>query len=202
MIAAVIAGGAGRRLGAAKPAAPLGGRPLISYPLAAAREAGLPTIVVAKRKTPLPALEEPVVREPDEPLHPLCGALAALRHARRTIGCAAVLLLACDMPFVTGELLSWLAGLDGAAMARCGGRPQPLLGRYPVQRIGAVAAGMAAGRSLASTLAAGETRIVEEAELARFGEPARLVFNVNDARDLAVAEEMLARAPQASWLPS
>jgi molybdenum cofactor guanylyltransferase len=202
VIAAVIAGGAGRRLGASKPTAPLGGRPLISYPLAAAREAGLRTIVVAKQHTPLPALEEPVVREPDEPLHPLCGALAALRHARQTIGCAAVLLLACDMPFLTGELLAWLAALDGAAMARCGGRPQPLLGRYPVQRIGAVASGMATGRSLASTLAAGETRIVEEAELARFGEPARLVFNVNDARDLAVAEEMLAQAPQASWLAS
>jgi GTP:adenosylcobinamide-phosphate guanylyltransferase len=34
--------------------------------------------------------------------------------------------------------------------------------------------------------------VVEEAELRRFGDPARLLFNVNTPEDLAEAERLLA----------
>jgi hypothetical protein len=37
--------------------------------------------------------------------------------------------------------------------------------------------------------------VLPESELARFGDPARLLFNVNSPADLARAEEMLRNAP-------
>ena len=64
-LVAVLAGGASRRMGAPKPLAPLGGRPLISYPLGAAARAGLRAVVVAKADTPLPEVGVPVWGEPD-----------------------------------------------------------------------------------------------------------------------------------------
>src|SRR3954451_1259667 len=79
-VVAVLAGGLARRLNGEKAGAELRGRPLISYPLAAARAAGLPAIVVAKRGNALPTLDVTVEPEPDDPRHPLCGVRAALDH--------------------------------------------------------------------------------------------------------------------------
>ncbi|HEX5225850.1 MAG TPA: molybdenum cofactor guanylyltransferase [Solirubrobacteraceae bacterium] len=190
-IAAVLAGGAGTRLGGSKPTVPLAGSPLIGYPLRAARAANLDAVVVAKPGTRLPALSEPVVREPPAPVHPACGALAALRYAQAQAHVGAVVLMACDMPFLTPQLLAWLAGLEGAVIVREGERLQPLVGRYPVDRAVAVAHTLAEGGSLVSALTAGVTRVVEEAELRSFGDPRRLLFNVNERADLELAARML-----------
>src|SRR3954469_1305574 len=104
---AVLAGGRSSRMGTPKALAPLGGAPLIARPLAAARAAGLPAVVVAKRASPLPALDVPVVVEPDEPTHPLCGVVAALEAGSAAV--VAVVAVACDQPWVTGEVLAALA---------------------------------------------------------------------------------------------
>ena len=64
---AILAGGRGSRIGGDKALVQLGGRPLISYPLAAAKAAGLDAVVVAKRNTKLPPLDVPVLLEPDAP---------------------------------------------------------------------------------------------------------------------------------------
>ena len=65
--AAVLAGGAGSRLGGAKAMALLDGRPLIAHVLAAVRAGGLEPVVVAKADSPLPPLDCPVVFEPAQP---------------------------------------------------------------------------------------------------------------------------------------
>jgi molybdopterin-guanine dinucleotide biosynthesis protein A len=191
-IVAVLAGGRGDRLGGAKPAAVLAGRPLVCHSLRAAADAGLEAIVVAKRSTMLPALRTRVVHEPEEPRHPLLGVLTALGFAAARAHPPAVVTLACDMPFVTGPLLGWLARLDGVVMANVDGQPQPLLGRCPVEALPLLERELAAGRSLRSALAALAPIIVAESELSRFGDPARLCFNVNDPDDLRVAAEWLA----------
>lgn len=54
-VGAVLAGGAGSRLGGAKAMVKLAGRPLISYPLAAIEQADLEPVVVAKACTELPS---------------------------------------------------------------------------------------------------------------------------------------------------
>jgi molybdenum cofactor guanylyltransferase len=193
-IVAVLAGGRGERLGGAKPSVALGGRALICHPLAAARDAGLEAIVVTKPGTPLPALSETVLHEPELPCHPLCGVIAALEYAAERAPAPAVVLLACDMPFVTGPLLRRLAELDGSAVAEVEGRLQPLLARCLPRDLPLLREALTAERSLRGAISALEPRIVDEAELSRFGSPERLCFNVNDAADLARAERWLARA--------
>jgi molybdopterin-guanine dinucleotide biosynthesis protein A len=189
VLVAVLAGGRARRLGGDKAGAVLAGRPLIAYPLAAAREAGLDAVVVAKPAIQLPqALGAPVVLEPAEPSHPLCGVLAALANAGPG---RAVLALACDTPFVTGELVAWLASLEGPAMIEAGGRPQPLPGLYPPGAERRLADAIERCEPTGATLASLGARVLSEAELARFGDPARLLFNVNEPGDLAEAQRLV-----------
>lgn len=167
---------------------PLGGTPLICRPLAAARGAGLEAVVVAKPSTHLPALAERVVYEPESPRHPLCGVVAALELAASRAPAPAVLLVACDMPFVTSPLLAWLANLEGAAMAAVDGRLQPLLSRLLPEQLPPLREALTEQRPLRAAIAVLEPQIVDERELARFGDPRRLCFNVNDAEDLRCAE--------------
>jgi molybdopterin-guanine dinucleotide biosynthesis protein A len=187
VLAAVLAGGLGSRLGGGKAVAEIAGRPLVSYPIDAARAAGLETVVVAKPDTALPQLDVEVLLEPEEPRHPLCGVLAAL-DARD----ADVLALACDMPFLTPALLEWLAGLDGAIVLAAADRLQPLPGRYPAASRDRIAEAIRAEEPMGATLASLRARRVDAADLERFGEPARLLFNVNEPVDLRYAEQMLA----------
>jgi len=77
----VLAGGAGTRLGGGKATVQLAGRALVEWPLAALAGARIEAMVVAKPDTDLPALKVPVLREPDEPRHPLLGIVTALRAA-------------------------------------------------------------------------------------------------------------------------
>ncbi|MCW3029956.1 MAG: 4-diphosphocytidyl-2C-methyl-D-erythritol synthase [Solirubrobacterales bacterium] len=191
-IVAVLAGGLGRRIGGAKPTRKLAGLPLISYPLRAAREAGLEAVVVAKRDTELPHLSERVVHEPDEPRHPLCGVLAALEHARASSPPRAVVLVGCDMPFLTAALLGHLAALDGAALLRVGERRQPLPARCTPEHAGALRRALDSRSSLGGALDALAPRLLGGAELSTFGQPQRLCFSVNSVGDLEQAERWLA----------
>jgi molybdopterin-guanine dinucleotide biosynthesis protein A len=129
VIGAVLAGGAGRRLGGDKPVALLGGRPLISYPLAALAAVCERVAVVCKPATVLPELDG-VERwdEPEQPRHPLTGIVHALEVAE-----APVLVCAADMPFVTSDACRTLLEATGdtpAVVAIAGGVLQPVLGLY------------------------------------------------------------------------
>ncbi len=130
-IGVLLAGGEGRRIGGGKALVELGGRPLISYPLAAMRRAVRDVAVVAKADTELPALPGVALWiEPGWPRHPLVGIVHALRCARGR----AVLVCAADMPFVIAQALTALARADAggapAVVATSGGGLQPQLGRY------------------------------------------------------------------------
>jgi molybdopterin-guanine dinucleotide biosynthesis protein A len=200
VLVAVLAGGAGTRLGGGKATLDLAGRPLISYPLQAARAAGLEAIVVAKRTSLLPALTEHVVYEPGHPRHPLCGVVAALRYAaahpgtddvgeRSRVG--AVVTVACDMPFLTGPLLQWLARRDRAMIAEAGGRLQPMLARHLTNHAASLSRALEQGLSLREACMSVGAAVLPEAELRRFGDPARLLFNVNEVADLTAARTWL-----------
>jgi molybdopterin-guanine dinucleotide biosynthesis protein A len=192
-IVAVLAGGRGERIGGAKPTRELAGRPLIDYPLAAARAAGLQAVVVAKRDTELPSgLAEPLLFEPDEPRHPLCGALAALEHATQASPDAAVVLVGCDMPFLTGALLGWLAAaLEPAILLEIEGRVHPLPVRCSAADAPLLREGLAREAPLREVFQSLTPAIVGDRALAHFGDPRRLCFSVNSASDLATAERWL-----------
>lgn len=187
-LGAVLAGGASSRMGTPKPLVELGGRPMLSRVVRTVGSAGLEPIVVAKPDTELPPVDCRVLTEPDEPRHPLTGLLAALRASAGR----GVLAIACDMPLVPAKLLSWLAALDAeVAVCEVGGRMHPLLGCYPSGAIGPLETALAEGKSVRDAVTALEPRIVGEAELKRFGDPGRIVFNVNSPADLVTAERLL-----------
>jgi molybdopterin-guanine dinucleotide biosynthesis protein A len=186
-LAAVLAGGRSTRLGRPKPAAPLAGRPLIEHPLAALRAAGLETVVVAKRGTELPEVDVPVWREPDDPAHPLLGVTTALARAGRPL-----LVCGCDLPFVSTALATWLAELpEPLVVPRAGGRLHPLFARYDASLLDPLAEALERRAPLQQAIDALAPRFVDEKELRRFGDPERMLFNVNTPADLERAEELL-----------
>jgi molybdenum cofactor guanylyltransferase len=188
VLGAILAGGRATRLERPKPTALLGGRPLIEYPLRALDAAGIESVIVAKEATPLPPAGAPLWHEPDEPVHPLLGIVTALDQA----GGRAVLVCGCDMPFVSPGLARALADMGAAiALPRAGGRLHPVLARYTPAVLPALRTALARGQSLHQTVADLMPAILDEQELAPFGDPARLLFNVNTPADLERAEAML-----------
>jgi molybdenum cofactor guanylyltransferase len=173
-LAVVLAGGVSRRMGRPKAVVPLGDRPLIAWPLAAASEAGLEAVVVAKPGSPLPPLDVPVWEEPRSPAHPLTGVVAALERAGRPI-----VALACDMPFVTAGLIARLAALEGVAAPP--GEAFPA--RYEPSALPALRAGLAREVAVREVLAELGAVAVEA--------DAGSLLGVNDPEALARAEAAL-----------
>src|SRR5947209_6645586 len=99
VVGALLAGGAGTRLGGGKAIVELAGRPLAAHPLDALSAACERVVIVAKPSTALDGIEG-VERwiEPERPQHPLVGIVHALERAR-----APVLVCAADMTFVTAD---------------------------------------------------------------------------------------------------
>lgn len=188
-LGAVLAGGRGSRIGGAKATVELAGRPLIAYPLAALAAAGIETVVLAKPDSELPPLGCPVVREPELPRHPLCGIVAALRAARGR----AVIAIACDMPLTDPALLAHLAAAtDPLLVPVLDGRLQPLQARYGPELRPRLETALEREAPLRRTVESLSPHLLGSEELSRFGDPERLLLNVNDGEDLRRAELALA----------
>jgi molybdenum cofactor guanylyltransferase len=188
-LGAVLAGGVGSRMGGGKICAELHGQSLIAYPLAALAEAGLEAVVCAKPGDRLPPLDAPVLREPEQPRHPLTGIVAALRAGEGR----PVVVVACDLPFVAAGLIRLLAEApERLVVPTLDGRMQPLLARYEPCLLPELEAALEREEPLTRTVESLGPRLLEEDELAQFGDPHRLLFNVNDPDDLREAETLLA----------
>jgi molybdenum cofactor guanylyltransferase len=214
VLGAVLAGGRGSRLGGAKSTAVLAGRPLISYPLGALAAAGLEAFVVAKpdtelrgrplarqaglkttateapgQRTTAPALGDvEVIIEPTEPTHPLVGIIAALPHAGRPL-----VVLGCDFPFAPPALLRALAEApEPLVVPAPGGEPQPLMARWSPELLPRLEDALEREEPLRRTVASLAPRLLDDTELARFGDPARIFFNVNTPADLHAATAFVA----------
>ena len=176
-------------MGEPKALAELASRPLVARVVGTVGSAGLDPVVVAKPDSPLPKLDCRVLTEPSEPRHPLTGVLAALgASAGRS-----VVAIACDMPLVPAKLLGWLAQLEQpVAVCEVNGRLEPLLGRYSPEVSEQLAESLTAGASMRDAVAALDPFVIAEERVARFGDPARIFFNVNSREDLEQAEQLLA----------
>ena len=193
-VGAVLAGGLGRRIGGDKALVSLAGRPLISYGLAALREAlGSDPVVVAKWGTELPELPAGVEVwiEPDEPRHPLTGIVHALEQAAGRD----VLVLAVDLPLVGAEVLRQLVEAaseppgGGSVVACAAGRVQPLCGLYAAAALPALRGVKADVRltDVVDALGASALRVAG----------ADVLLNVNTARDVRRAESRLSSCARA-----
>lgn len=188
-LGAVLAGGRGNRIGGAKATVELAGRPMIAYPLAALEAAGIEAVVIAKPDSELPPLGCPIVRESELPHHPLYGIVAALRAARGR----AVIAIACDMPLADPALLAHLAAAtDPLLVPVLGGRLQPLQARYSPELRPRLETALEWEEPLRRTVESLSPRLLGSEELSRFGDPERLLLNVNDGEDLRRAELALA----------
>ncbi len=158
----------------------LGGRPLISYPLAAFAEAGIDVITVAKPDTELPPLDVPLITEPAEPTHPLLGLITALAHA----GERPIVASPCDTPFISASVLITLAACPSTAAVHDGERLHPLIARYQPHDLRALRHGLETNASATST--------AESLSPALIDSNPRDTFNVNTPEDLAAATARLA----------
>lgn len=183
--AALLAGGAGSRLGGNKPLAELGGRPLMLYPLDALLLVAERVGVVCKPDTLLAPLPPGVERwdEPAEPRHPLTGILHALERAGESL-----LVCAADMPWITTEacreLLAAAKKASYAAVATAGGRLVPTFAVYRPEALA-----MLNGAPPDAPL----RRTVERLDPARVPMPAAVLRSVNTREDLAAAARLSPR---------
>ena len=124
---------------------------------------------------------------------PGVGPLMGLATALGAADGAAVLVVAWDMPYVTGALLRALRGrgeLTGAAAAPMHGAArwiEPLCAYYPPDALSACRELLDAGERRAAALLEVLPGVItlDDEDLASFGDPARLFASVDSPEDLA-----------------
>lgn len=173
-------------MGLPKAAVELRGRPLISYPIAAARLGGLAPFVVAKEDSRLPELSCQRLLEPAEPAHPLTGIIAALEHAE-----APIVALACDLPLLPPELITELSRRRSGFAMPVHPRPQPLVARYSPGLLPRLRDALKEQRSLVAVAAELGGDLLGGPELRGYGDPERMFANVNDPSELREMERAL-----------
>jgi len=173
----------------------LGGVPLITRVLRALESSCEELLLVggAGPSSSMPARRVPDLRRSNS--GPLAGIEAGLRAARRP----SVFVAAGDMPFISEQFVRFLLGLLAehgvpAVVPYQGGRLHPLCAAYGRDAVlpavmTALDLGVRAAREVVEGLPG--VMYVEEGELRAFGDPARLLMNVNSPEDLARARAML-----------
>jgi molybdenum cofactor guanylyltransferase len=187
-IGAILAGGDGLRIGGQKPTVELQGRPLIAYPVEAVRQVVSRVAILAKSGTMLPPLSGVAVWiEPELPHDPLAGITQALALA----GGRPVLVCACDLPFVSPELIRRLVKTDPrrapAVIACARGEMNPLLGCYQPRALEPLAGAVRVGNAPLRETIAGIGPVLLEVD-----QPEEL-FDVDTPDDLLMAAAMLDR---------
>ncbi len=189
---AIQAGGSTRRTGSDKALLPLAGKPLIEHLLMRVNDLGDDILVTTNRPQDYAFLGVRLVSDPVPGLGALNGLHTALDAARGR----SVLVLACDMPFVSRPLLEHLVSLVSHAdvvVPRHEGRFEPLHALYEKQAcLPAIGAALAAGeKRLISFYTKVHVLPVEGSDLSRLDPRGLSFFNVNTLEDLAQAERIL-----------
>jgi molybdopterin-guanine dinucleotide biosynthesis protein A len=196
--AIILAGGISRRLGRDKALEPLAGETLLRRVVRRASEAvGSDDLVIVV------ADEGQAERAPEDLPHrvvvdalPGMGTLGGIYTGIEAARNEWALVVACDLPFLSGPLLDYMVGLrDGvdAVVPVIGGRPEPTHALYSRRCIPAIAERLEAGQLKASGfLDSVRVRYVAEDEARRFDPELLSFFNVNHPDDLARALEIAA----------
>jgi molybdopterin-guanine dinucleotide biosynthesis protein A len=199
VVAAIIAGGRGTRMGTVdKSALLVGGRSILDWQLQALRGRFARVLLVLGEQPapPVPA-DLAVLRDRAAPgSGPLAGldaALAALAPDETAAVC-----IAADLPLVTPpplELLRDTAPDADALVPLVAGQPEPLFARYHRRCAPAIAAALRDRRlKTMALLAAVRVHFLPEATLRRADATLACLLNVNTPEDLARAEQLLASA--------
>jgi molybdenum cofactor guanylyltransferase len=123
----LLTGGASRRMGFDKARLSIDGVPNAARLAAVLKAVVAPTVEVGPGVSGLPAIQE--VPAGAGPLVAMC---AGARHLRSTGHDGPVLVLACDLPFMSSDVISELCAWvgDGSVVPVVAGRAQPLCARW------------------------------------------------------------------------
>jgi len=193
--AAILAGGRATRLaGRDKSALTLGTERLLDRQIAVLRQVVDHVLVVTNAPERYAALPVRVVRD----AVPNGGALGGIYSALLASPAAQMLVVACDMPFLTAPFLGYLAeaGRDvDLAIPRTVAGYEPLCASYGPACLAPIRGRLAHGRlTLVDLVTAGlRVRELGPDELARFDPDAALFFNVNTPDDYRRAVHKFSR---------
>jgi len=189
----VLAGGRGSRLGADKREVRILGMGLLDRAVALCAPVVADLVIVA-REPGEPRRGVPVIADETPDRGPMAGLLTGLRHSRHR----RALVIPVDMPLLTAEFLQFLVRASAGAeitVPRWDRGLEPLVGVYTRACLEPLAEFVASGATAVHAFVQSTTlpvRYVERAEVATFGPPERLFFNVNTPKDVAAAEALLA----------
>jgi len=191
--AAVLAGGQARRLGGQdKSRFVVGGRTILERELDALRPLASRVVIVADDPARFAGTGLPVVADS----RPGCGSLGGI-YTALTLGDGPVLVLACDMPFVSSAFLARVtrAGREAdVAIPRTADGYHPLCASYAPSCAAAIRARLDSG-ALKATGFLPDVRVREigPVEIAPFDPDGLLLLNVNTPADLALAQDAVRR---------
>ena len=204
VLGAVLAGGGSRRMGQDKALMEVEGQTLLGRGVAVLETVLEEVVVVAPHRQRYVELRVALVPDVRPGLGPVGGMHAALLHGAGR----PVFILACDMPLVTAELVSWIVGSrtfvapaksqisrPRARVVRDHHGAQPLCGLYsggclvPVER--ALEEGRLSAQALLNDL---ETEYLDLDPGADWYSP-ELLCNVNDVQDVTELTAALEQDP-------
>jgi molybdopterin-guanine dinucleotide biosynthesis protein A len=186
---ALIAGGKSSRMGTDKSFVELAGTPLIEHLMA--RVDGLGRIIlITNRPNDYAHLGLPMHRDVIPEKGSLGGIYSAIHHSQSEW----TLTLACDMPFVSTDLLRYMIGLRDESLdvivPRVENYPQGLHALYRRTCLDAIRAKIDADRlKVIGFYGDVRVRYLDESEYAEFDPAGKSFFNVNTPQELEEARQ-------------
>ncbi|MCY4062141.1 MAG: molybdenum cofactor guanylyltransferase [Chloroflexi bacterium] len=193
---AIIAGGQSRRMGRDKAFVKLGGKALIEHVITRSADLGqAETILITNMPAQYAHLGLPMYRD----LLPNKGSLGGIYTALLQARSPDVLVLACDMPFVSTDLLRYMVDQIRAdndiVVPRVDGYPQGLHAIYKTTCITPIAEQLAADRlKIIRFYEQMRVHYLDESDYAAFDPQGRSFANINTPEELAEAELLLRAA--------
>lgn len=190
----ILAGGEGKRVEKEKAFLEVGGRKLLDRildQLKLIQRQDEKIIIVTQGTDRFRSYKNVEIREDIIPGRgPLEGIYSGLIFSQTKYS----LVLACDMPFLSAELLEFMLRIDRdyqVLIPRFSNQMEPLVAIYSREILPLIEESLGQGnrrvRNLFSHL---RVRYLDEQEIVRFGRPERLFFNVNTLSDLSRANEL------------
>lgn len=198
--AVVLAGGRGTRLGGDKATIKLGGETLLHRAVRLASQLSNDVIVVARADQQLAVtlgVDGARILSDTEPYVGVLAGMGTGLAAARHDWC---LVVACDMPFVSLEMLEHMLSLRqgyDAVVPRLEVGLEPLLSLYHKRCLPALWRALRAGdHRVVSFFGSLRIRYVEAGEIQRFDQTGRSFHNINSPEQLSQAREWLDTPPE------
>ena len=189
MVAVILAGGEGSRIGGDKPLRLLGGAKLIDRAIEQARSFAGVVAVAVRDDAQIGEGDIRIVRDEPGIGGPIAGLVSAL-HFAHDEDADSLLTIPADTPFLPSDLADRLAAvLPGklAAIASSGGHEHPVCGLWSTDAIEYLPDYLSSGRRSLKGFASAVGYSVVDWPV----EPSDPFFNINTLDDLAEAERLL-----------